>query len=314
MRLVPLRQEGPFDVATWAPDAQFAVFPVGARAKEAFFAPDDIGGVIKPGRRYLFKRSKKSYPDQFWGEVIAYRVGCLLGVKVPPAFYAFNSDTHVAGALIEWFYDPTELYVPGGDYLVRLQPDYEREVGEQHNLEHIRALLQALTQRKRLEEDWRLWWVDALLFDALIGNTDRHQDNWGIVFGIPKAPGELRPARLSPLFDNGTSLGHERFPDRIADWQQKDYDRYVSKGTHHVKWRLDDPVDSHVGLLTKAIEAWPHTREIARARLHQTSADEVAGCFTDLLQLPGPNPLTQQRFDFIVRLLKTRFQKLTELL
>lgn len=53
-----------FDVADWESDAEFGVFPQGARAKEAVFAPNyPKEPVIVPGKRYLFKRSKRSYPD-----------------------------------------------------------------------------------------------------------------------------------------------------------------------------------------------------------------------------------------------------------
>jgi hypothetical protein len=66
-----------FVVSGWEVDAEFGVFPQGARAKEAVFAPDPAPEpVLLSDRRYLFKRSKRSYPDQFWGEVVAYRVGC----------------------------------------------------------------------------------------------------------------------------------------------------------------------------------------------------------------------------------------------
>lgn len=313
MRLEALRQDAPVDVANWSPDAEFAVFPVGARAKEAFYAPNEVAGYLRPARRYLFKRSKKSYPDQFWGEVISYRIGCLLGVAVPPAFYAINSDTHVAAALIEWFYDPGELFMHGGDFLVDLRKDYEREVGAQHNLGDVEILSTALSRGYGLSPDWKQWWVDALLFDALIGNTDRHQDNWGFIFGLPVDGHGARPSRMAPLFDNGTSLGHERFPSRIAGWGRQDYDRYVSKGTHHVKWTLSDPVKGHFDLLRRTIDRWPHTVDLARARLN-FHEDELSDCFVDLRQLPGPMPLTLERQNFIARLLRLRFNILTDLL
>ena len=80
MATTALVQTAVFDVARWEQDAEFGVFPQGARAKDAVFAPLlPSEPVLVGGKRYLFKRSKRSYPDQFWGEVIAYRVGCLLG-------------------------------------------------------------------------------------------------------------------------------------------------------------------------------------------------------------------------------------------
>jgi hypothetical protein len=38
-RILPKIQSAPFDVAEWEIDAEFGVFPQGARAKEAVFAP-----------------------------------------------------------------------------------------------------------------------------------------------------------------------------------------------------------------------------------------------------------------------------------
>jgi hypothetical protein len=59
MRTQPLVQKSIFDVADWESDAEFGVFPQGARAKDAVFAPSvPPEPVLVPGKRYLFKRSK----------------------------------------------------------------------------------------------------------------------------------------------------------------------------------------------------------------------------------------------------------------
>lgn len=170
---------------------------VRALTKDAVFAPDQPPEpVIVAGKRYLFKRSKKSYPDQFWGEVVAYRVGCLLGLEVPPAFAAWNSSSEHCGALIEWFYqDGSELFVMAGDFLEKIQHGYDRKRGERHNLMDNTLLAASVCPQQLLEPGWRQWWVNALLFDALIGNTDRHQDNWGFIF---YKMGETFRCRLAP--------------------------------------------------------------------------------------------------------------------
>jgi HipA-like C-terminal domain len=315
MRIAPKVQTTTFDIADWEQDAEFGVFPQGARAKDAVFAsanPSD--SVLVAGKRYLFKRSKRSYPDQFWGEVIAYRVGCLLGLQVPPAFAAFNSKTGHSAALIEWFYaEGLERFVMGGDFLQRIKPDYDREVGTQHNLELISVFMRAMHGIGTPVRNWRQWWVDALLFDALIGNTDRHQDNWGVIF--KSRVDKQDTCRMSPLFDNGTSLGHERFVDRVQDWSDADIDRYIQKGTHHVKWSLQDTpvINRHTALLRRAILAWPKTIEIARNRLN-FHPDELVACCADLVDLPTPIALTPARMAFVQRLLQRRHQLLIKAL
>jgi len=144
MSITPHVQDQVFEVSTWERDAEFGVFPQGARAKDALFAPSVAPEpVIVPGKRYLFKKSKRSYPDQFWGEVIAYRIGCLLGVHVPPAFVATNAETGQAGALIEWFYeDGRERYVHGGDFmqLVRRAAQPSRCVDAHANFRDVASI------------------------------------------------------------------------------------------------------------------------------------------------------------------------------
>ncbi len=314
MQIAAKKQQKPFDVAGWESD-EFFVFPQGARAKSAVTTPDPAPQpALREAWRHLFKRSKKSYPDQFWGEVVAYRIGCLLGVPVPPAFAAYDSATGVCAALIEWFYDEAqENFVWAGEFLQQLKPDFDRDKGADHNMRDNEVLLSAFARSSkrnevRFSEDWRQWWVDTLLFDALIGNTDRHQDNWGLIFNATNI-------RLAPAFDNGTSLGHERFLPRIAGWRDEDIDRYISRGTHHVRWPVRDglPVREHLRVLELALDKWPQTREVARRRLDFPKL-MLRESIADLVTLAMPVPLTEGRMDFIVRLLSRRFELLQALL
>lgn len=196
------------DIANWLPDKEFQNYPIGARPKTAVFPPKDCNlHFIKNSRRYLFKRSYYRYPDQFWCEIIAYYIGRLLSVQAPPAFVAYYSSKpqQQCGALIEWFYeDDQEHLVHGGEFLQSIIPQYDRKKGEQHNFQTVTKLCEFFSRLKRpwlFDQNWSQYWGEIFLFDTLIGNTDRHQDNWGFLFGASNI-------KLAPLFDNGTSLGH----------------------------------------------------------------------------------------------------------
>ena len=196
----------------------------------------------------------------------------------------------------------------------KVRPDYDRDRGTRHNLEDIRVLMQALLSNFGGDISWRQWWVDALLFDALIGNTDRHQDNWGVIF-VPDPEKGLR-IRMPPYFDNGTSLGHERFTDRVKNWTQQQLDFYVMKGRHHVKWRFaeeEQPLNGHFELLEHAVANWQGTRELALSKLTFDEADMV-NSIQDLAEMPGPVPLTTDRMNFVIRLLRSRLTLLKALL
>lgn len=321
MRIQPLIQSSLFDVATWEVDSEFAVFPQGAREKGAVVAPKvPVDRVIVCGKRYLFKRSHNRYPDQFWSEVVAYRIGCLLGVEVPPAFVAYNSKTSHCAALVEWFYiDGKESFTLGGDWLQKLYPEFDRKTGSQHNLIENSELLQAISKNKSnyFVTDWHQWWVDALLFDALIGNTDRHQDNWGLIY--VKENNKVK-YKLSPLFDNGTSLGHERLINHILNWDDSNYERYITNknARHHVKWEKksndNGPVkNGHFELLEHVLNEWPWTRAMAQAKLN-FSEEDMSDALSDLIDIKSPVPLSNDRRNFILRLLVHRHRRLKALL
>lgn len=315
-----LKQSTLIEVQNWEPDPLFAVFPQGARAKDAFFSPShSVDSCITPQKRYLFKKSKKSYPDQFWGEVIAYRIGCCIGVEVPPAFVACNSSTGVCAALIEWFYvDTDEVSILAGDLLTRIQPEFDRKKGMSHNLRDATTLMRAFLGNRgidRMGMNWKQWWASTLFFDALIGNTDRHQDNWGLLFKFGNIKNLSSMVRIGPCFDNGTSLGHERFADRVANWDTDTLERYVEKGTHHVKWSLDEPaINGHFALLSAVLHSWPEARDKCIEMAQSLSIDHLREELTDLQAIDCAIPLTQQRYDFILKLLSHRVDRLKAML
>jgi hypothetical protein len=291
---------------------EFAVFPQGAREKSSLFAPDPPPHpALVAGKRYLFKLSRRTYPDQFWAEVVAYRVGCLLDLSVPPAFVGVNSRTGECGALIEWFYDegPDRL-LHGGDLLQRVWPNFDRERGERHNLTDNARVLRALSDSTvfKLSNNPRQWWADALLFDSLIGNTDRHQENWGVI--VRRDVAGVVSSRLTPLFDNGTSLGHERFPSLVATWTDADVERYLNRGTHHVRWSIGDNRQEQAALLAGVLNEWPETRQMTTARIAELTIGHIEDYNSDLLRIDCPVRLTDERFAFMHRLMAFRLRRI----
>ncbi|WP_197329281.1 hypothetical protein [Ralstonia syzygii] len=137
--MAPIIQSSVVDVTNWPKDPEHFRYPEGAREKAALFPPDPVPfDFVKAGRRYLFKLSDPRYPEQFWAEVIAHVVGCLLGVEVPPAYIAVDHDRRVCGALIEWFFvDGEQSFIAGGNRLQRLVPDYDRNKGTDHSFQLV---------------------------------------------------------------------------------------------------------------------------------------------------------------------------------
>ena len=62
-----------------------------------------------------------------------------------------------------------------------------------------------------------------MLFDCLIGNSDRHHSNWGVVPYIKKGDTQYHIcSKLSPLYDNCSSLcAYEDNNDIISENMKK---------------------------------------------------------------------------------------------
>lgn len=233
----------PIVIDHWQRDDTYeGVYPSGARVKDAYFSPNvPAEKCIKPDWRYLFKLSSHRYPWQFWSEIIAYRFGFVIGVEVPPAHvglsktYEHGVDTYAA--LIEWFYDDKKSsYISGGQIMVELIEDFDRSKGEKHNFE-------TMLMYSESNEGFLTYWAKVLTFDTLIGNRDRHQDNWGIIVTETLNQSEVTiDFDSSPAFDNGTALGHEIIEKNISKFDNNRLQCYVSnkRACHHMKWSLKE--------------------------------------------------------------------------
>lgn len=295
----------PIDVAGWREDDDYQPYPEGARAKSAYFPPDGLSQpFINPARRYLFKRSEDRYPEQFWSEIAAYHVGCLLGVRVPPAFAAIDSARGQCGALIEWFYeDGRARWVPGGSYMQQQIKDFDPKRGKLHNFHSVRVVFRALQREGAVAPTWPDDWVRVLLFDALCGNTDRHQDNWGIVFDQDGTPPN---ARLSPAYDNGTSLGYQLSEENAEGWKDDDFLHFIKQGRHHMKWSLIEPKLRHIDFICRLADAVPANRGIMLFLLEGFNLSIFRENLEKLSALPMPVALTSWRARLICKLVELR--------
>lgn len=92
------------DIADWRRHEESPQYPEGARDKTFLYSPSPAPyAFLKPSHLYIFKRSSPRYPEQFWVEIFAYRLGIQMGIVIPTTFVAYDSKEDQSGALIEWF-------------------------------------------------------------------------------------------------------------------------------------------------------------------------------------------------------------------
>ncbi|MDP1615349.1 MAG: HipA domain-containing protein [Methylococcales bacterium] len=307
----------PVNTTAWLQDEEHPRYPEGARDKALLYCPDRAPyPFLKTNHRYLYKRSSPKYPEQFWVEVLAYRLGAKMNIEVPPAFVAYNTDENTAAALIEWFLlSDSERSIPGGDFCQQQLPSFDRKKGKQHNVEMLQTIFREIESENKIQLHWEKYWSKALLFDALIGNTDRHQENWCII-ETPHADNQTQTLRFCPVFDNGTSMGHEIPATDFEKFKDPKYvERYVSRGWHHLRWNLHDPkAMKHIPMLMKWVQQHPETRKIMLSCLDRINHLVFEDTLNHLMSFRVPIPLTTARATLMLELLRYRHKKLLETL
>lgn len=327
------------EISSWDPFGGPKPYPVGARDKSLVFCSNTQGlSFLRPNHRYLYKLSNARYPEQYWVEIFCHRFGELIGVDVPPAHVAIDSNSGNCGALIEWFLyssadeagagsffgsksqivesimfrlqqmrqnkfstsKQVERLVAAGEYFQASIPDFNRKTGAQHNFRFAQRICNILG----IEESVA-WWTKALTFDALVGNTDRHQDNWGIIFegGSPK--------RLTPVFDNGTSMGHEILTENIAGFTHERIGYYIGRGRHHLRYSGIDPVKIPHLESVKFLNDKFGNRVLDIVRdLLSFDIDNVRNILEELVSFNVPIPITEERAIFMTNLVNARKNEL----
>ena len=98
----------------------------------------------------------------------------------------------------------------------------------EHTLEGIWQAFDRLFKKPEAADSAKDEFTQYLVLDAVIGNTDRHHENWGIV---RERSGEEWRGGLAPSFDHASSLGRELLDSkRILRLEEATVPAYTEKG------------------------------------------------------------------------------------
>lgn len=300
-----------------------SIYEEGARDKFTVKCTKDVNyPFLIPNHKYMVKKSlvqKQSgrcFYHQFWGEIIAYKVGKAFGIKTVPAFVAKIQDANngeVYVAMTEWYYQyPDEernslkFKRSGGDLLELNVNGFDR-YAKKKNSKHSVACLNKL---ESLFSDIKKDFAELLLLDAIIGNGDRHQSNWEVILILEASLSFV----LSPAFDNGTSLGYEILDENIKS-KMINIEKYVTnkKATHHIK-RYEN--DAKSVKFVDTIEIITNQFDFPKERIETILDSDISKLEDEIKYLKnfeiGKYSLSEERIDFILSLIKTRVRLLKE--
>lgn len=208
--------------------------------------PEEMGSKEKfwyqrPGENecsWLFKYPRRD-TGEHWAEKIAAEIAELLNIG--HATVELATFEGVQGSVTESFVPDEDELVHGNQMLEWFVHGYEagRKYGQSsHTLTNIWQVMDEVFVESEAKLHGKLCIADYLVLDAVIGNTDRHHENWGILFNLA---GEDLKCLLAPSFDHASSLGRELRDDRrdrLLD--ENRVGNYVERGHGAIYWTEED--------------------------------------------------------------------------
>ena len=152
-----------------------------------------------------------------WSERIAFGIAESLGLpaaKVELAFEDVDGRDRKLGTVCRSVLQEGESLINGDVLMSQLDIMVSKGRRELYTLEAICHALKAVDPPTGADRGLSAWdvFVGYLLLDALVGNTDRHEENWSAV----RPAGNHGRRRLAPTFDHASSLGFQ-----LSDLQKK---------------------------------------------------------------------------------------------
>jgi len=215
-----------YNISDWIPHWHFQTG--GTRSKLVVAHPET--GIL-----YFFKtslkKSKIDYRHEFWSEIVASEVGQLLGFNTlvyDIAYYKTDIGC-LSRSMIES--DENEL-LEGIRYLTGYDNTYNPYNKSSYSSYTFQFICNSLKYYDLEVGVFEL--LKVVVFDAIIGNSDRHQENWGFI-SYKKGRDEVV---FSPIYDSGSCLGREIGDSKVEQMltDRLMLDAYISRGKCEIRW------------------------------------------------------------------------------
>ena len=267
---------------------------------------------------WLFKYPTEN-TGQHWAEKIAYEIARRMRILAPRVELAqcqLEDGESARGSVTRSFSSGYELY-HGNQVLAGLDAAYDPEQRFGQSMHTVKRIFDSMSvfESDAYAERCRQRLAEYLVLDAVIGNVDRHHENWGILGKL--VDGYLK-GRLAPTFDHASSLGRELL-DVGGGRSRRRYlcelgiDRYVERA-HGAVFVEEDRArgPSPLELVRRCVDQ-PDYQALFRKALRRVDHLTMESIEEVVSMVPGPW-MTELSKDFVVRLVNYNLSELRFLL
>ena len=272
---------------------------MGTKTKEWCKHPTDT-------RNWLFKEPRTG-TGEHWAEKITAELGALLGI--PCAQVELATFDSVRGTITRNILaGGNEAMVHGNELLAGYVIGYDanRVRGQQsHTWANICAAISARCGEERCKELLGIF-AGYLVFDAWIGNTDRHHQNWAL---IQRRAANNVVYEMCPSFDHASSLGRELIDSKREAHLHDGLNKYRQhpKARGAIYWQeIDSQPLGCIELVRRAYEQMPEHFEPWLQRLKIIGAEPLQVALNNM----DHNWISQPAKDFAFALLKANQEEM----
>lgn len=195
-------------------------------------------------RKFLFKEGRPGTGEN-WSEKVCCEIANLLGI--PHALYDLAVFRGRKGTITLTFVPDHGRLIHGNELLAAFHRDYDQESRYRANQHTLLRAVAALKPRNVLlplhfnppfsEMNAIGVFSGYLMLDTLVGNQDRHHENWGMILSPDNS------LNLAPTYDHASSLGrNETDVNRNKRLTTKDKGQSVE---HYATRALSGFYDTH---------------------------------------------------------------------
>lgn len=270
----------------------------------------------KSGEHYLFKEGRPGTGEN-WAEKVCCELCGLL--EIPHSHYELAVWKGRKGVITKSFVPNNGRLIFGNELLSHFVEGYKgerRERAHKHTLSRVMALMCAGGDVIKMPIGYSPppeiisvagLFIGYLMMDALVGNQDRHDENWGLIL----SPDER--ITLAPTFDHASSLGrneHDNVRKEVLTTKDagRSLERYVERARSAFYSRTQKKPLSTLKAFVDAVRR-PEERRAKAYWLTQLEALKVNDFHKILTNIP-PSEISDLAINFACKMLEINRDRL----